>query len=40
MVDALIALALLALFCFYGFGDRTGPYESRYYDPDDDWQGD
>ena len=37
MFDALIALAILALFCLYDSGDRTGPYESRYYDPDDDW---
>ena len=37
MFDALIALAILALFCLYGSGDRTGPYESRYYDNDDDW---
>ena len=34
--EILGVLAFLTLFCLYGSGDRAGPYESHYYDPNDD----
>ncbi len=34
--ESLIALAVLTLFCLYGSGDRTDPYESNHYTQQDD----
>ena len=34
--EILIVLAFLTLFCLFSSGDRAGPYELHYYDPNDD----
>lgn len=34
--DFLIALTILTLFCLFGSGDRTDPYDAPYTDQNDD----